>query len=209
MGSDQDNTIYIPLTTVERRLVGSTNLGTITVQATDSDALTFLQDTITTMLRQRHHLADNADDDFRIMDSAQLLSTVQDTSRILTLLLGGIAAVSLLVGGIGVMNIMLVSVTERTREIGIRMAIGATTRDILNQFLVESVMLCIIGGAVGTALGSGLSWIFGKVAGWTMQVSGWSVVIAIVFSLVVGVAFGYYPARQAAEADPIEALRYE
>ncbi|MGE5415847.1 MAG: ABC transporter permease [Acidobacteriota bacterium] len=209
MGSDQDNAIYVPLTTAQMRLLGGTGVRNVIVQAENSESLTFLKDTITTLLRQRHRLAADAEDDFRIMDSAELLATVQDTSRILSLLLGGIAAVSLVVGGIGVMNIMLVSVTERTREIGIRMAVGATTNVILSQFLVEAVMLCIIGGALGTLLGWGLSKIFASVAGWPTVVPVWAVVMAIAFSMVIGVIFGYYPARKAAHSDPIEALRYE
>lgn len=209
MGSDQDNTIYIPLTTAQRRLVGGDDLRLINVQAENGEALTFLQDTITTLLRERHRLAPTAEDDFRIMNMAELLSTVQDTTRILSLLLGSVAAVSLIVGGIGVMNIMLVSVTERTREIGIRMAVGATTRDILSQFLFEAVLLCVIGGVIGSILGGTIAWIFGTLSGWAMQVPLWSVAISIGFSLLVGIAFGYYPARKAAEANPIEALRYE
>jgi putative ABC transport system permease protein len=208
-GSDPDNTIYVPLTTVQQRLIGNNNLRQIIVQASEQDALPFLQNAVTTVLRERHRLASTAENDFRIMDMAQLLATVEDTTRILTLLLGGIAAVSLIVGGIGVMNIMLVSVTERTREIGIRMAVGATTRDILNQFMIEAIMLCLIGGALGSTLGYGLSSLFGSLSGWKMQVSPWSALIAIGFSSVIGVVFGFYPARKAAEADPIEALRYE
>jgi len=209
MGGDQDNTIYIPISTAQQRLLGGSHISTITVQASNQDSLSFLQDTITTTLRQQHRLADDAEDDFRIMDMAQLLATIEDTTRILSLLLGGIAAVSLIVGGIGVMNIMLVSVTERTREIGIRMAVGATSRDIQNQFLIESALLCVIGGAVGTALGWGLSLLFGHFAGWAMQIPLWSAALAIIFSTLVGLIFGYYPARKAADADPIEALRYE
>jgi putative ABC transport system permease protein len=208
-GSDPDNTIFIPLTTAQQRLIGSNDLRQIIVQASEQDALPFLQNAVTTVLRERHRLASTADNDFRIMDMAQLLATVEDTTRILTLLLGGIAAVSLIVGGIGVMNIMLVSVTERTREIGIRMAVGATTRDILNQFMIEAILLCLIGGALGSALGYGLSSLFGSLSGWKMQVSPWSAIIAIGFSSLIGVVFGFYPARKAAEADPIEALRYE
>lgn len=208
-GSDPDNTIYIPLSTVQQRLTGSSELRQIIVQASEQNALPFLKNAVTTVLRERHRLASTADNDFRIMDMAQLLATVEDTTRILTLLLGGIAAVSLIVGGIGVMNIMLVSVTERTREIGIRMAVGATTRDILNQFLIESILLCLIGGALGSALGYGLSSLFGSLSGWNMKVSPWSALIAIGFSSLIGVVFGFYPARKAAEADPIEALRYE
>ena len=209
MGGDQDNTIYMPLTTAQQRLVGGQNLRQIIVQASEQDALPFVQSAVTSVLRERHKLAANADNDFRIMDMAQLLATVEDTTRILTLLLGGIAAVSLIVGGIGVMNIMLVSVTERTREIGIRMAVGATTRDILNQFMIEAILLCLIGGAIGSALGYGLSSLFGSLSGWKMQVSPWSALIAIGFSTLIGVVFGFYPARKAAEADPIEALHYE
>ncbi len=208
-GSDPDNTIYVPLSTVQLRLIGNNNLRQIIVQASEQDALPFLQNAVTTILRERHRLASTADNDFRIMDMAQLLATVEDTTRILTLLLGGIAAVSLIVGGIGVMNIMLVSVTERTREIGIRMAVGATTRDILNQFMIEAILLCLIGGALGSTLGYGLSSLFGSLSGWKMQVSPWSALIAIGFSSLIGVVFGFYPARKAAEADPIEALRYE
>jgi putative ABC transport system permease protein len=208
-GSDPDNTIFIPLTTAQQRLTGSNDLRQIIVQASEQNALPFLQNAVTTVLREKHRLPSTADNDFRIMDMAQLLATVEDTTRILTLLLGGIAAVSLIVGGIGVMNIMLVSVTERTREIGIRMAVGATTRDILNQFMIEAILLCIIGGVLGTTLGYGLSSLFGSLSGWKMQVSPWSALIAIGFSSLIGVVFGFYPARKAAEADPIEALRYE
>lgn len=209
IGGDQDNIIYIPLSTAQQRLLGNNNIRMITVQASTQEVLSFLQDTITATLRENHRLADNAEDDFRVMDMAQLLSTIEDTTRILSLLLGGIAAVSLVVGGIGVMNIMLVSVTERTREIGIRIAVGATSHDIQSQFLIESALLCVIGGAVGTALGWGLSALFGRLSGWNMQVPLWAAAMAIVFSTLVGLIFGYYPARKAAEADPIEALRYE
>lgn len=209
MGGDQDNTIYIPLTTAQQRLLGGNEIRMITVQASQQESLSFLQDLITTTLRQQHRLAEDAEDDFRIMDMAQLLSTIEDTTRILSLLLGGIAAVSLIVGGIGVMNIMLVSVTERTREIGIRMAVGATSQDIQTQFLIESALLCVIGGLVGTLLGGGLAALFGRLSGWNMQMPLWAAGLAIVFSTLVGLIFGYYPARRAAEADPIEALRYE
>lgn len=205
----QDNTIYIPLGTAQQRLIGGTGVRMINVQAESAESLAFLKTSITSLLRERHRLADTAEDDFRIMDMAQLLETVQDTTKILGLLLGGIAAVSLIVGGIGVMNIMLVSVTERTREIGIRMAVGARTRDILAQFLIESILLCVIGGAIGCALGGGLAKIFGMFTSWTMAIPLWSVILSIGFSLTVGIVFGYYPAKRAAELDPIEALRYE
>lgn len=206
---NQDNTIYVPLSTAQQRLVGGNDLRTINVQAAKADALPFLKTSITSLLRERHRLAADAEDDFRIMDMAELLATVEDTTRILSLLLGGIAAVSLIVGGIGVMNIMLVSVTERTREIGIRMAVGARTRDVLAQFLVESILLCTIGGIIGCLLGGGLAKIFGIFTDWTMTIPLWSVVLSIGFSLTVGMVFGYYPARRAAQLNPIEALRYE
>jgi len=206
---NQDNTIYLPLGTAQQRLIGGTDVRTINVQAENAESLSFLKTAITSLLRERHRLPADTEDDFRIMDMAELLATVEDTTKILSLLLGGIAAVSLIVGGIGVMNIMLVSVTERTREIGIRMAVGARTRDILAQFLVESILLCSIGGAIGCALGWGLAKLFGVFTSWAMAVPIWSVALSIGFSLSVGIVFGYYPAKRAAELDPIEALRYE
>ncbi|HWP97765.1 MAG TPA: ABC transporter permease [Syntrophomonadaceae bacterium] len=208
-GSDQDDIIYIPLTTAQQRLIGSQTVRSINVQASSAAALTPLKDYITTLLRQRHRLATTADDDFRIRDMAEVLSTVQDTSKMMTFLLGGIAAVSLLVGGIGIMNIMLVSVTERTREIGIRMAIGATTRAILSQFLIEALLLCFIGGIIGVILGWGASQLLSLLAGLTMKVVPWLAALALGFSVMIGLFFGYYPARKAANSNPIEALRFE
>ncbi|HWP96927.1 MAG TPA: ABC transporter permease [Syntrophomonadaceae bacterium] len=209
MGNDQDNIIYVPLSTVQQRLLGSRNVRMLNVQAESQDALTPLQDYITTLLRQRHRLANQAADDFRIQNMTQVLSTIEDTTKIMTFLLGGIAAVSLLVGGIGIMNIMLVSVTERTREIGIRMAIGATTQAILTQFLIEALLLSLIGGIIGVILGWGASQLLGMLAGWKMVVVPWLVAVAMGFSLLVGLFFGYYPARKAANSNPIEALRFE
>jgi len=209
MGSDQDDIIYIPLTTAQQRLLGSTTVRSINVQATTEEALTPLKEYITTLLRQRHRLASTADDDFRIRDMAEILSTVQDTTKMLTFLLGGIAAVSLLVGGIGIMNIMLVSVTERTREIGIRMAIGATTRAILTQFLIESLVLCFIGGLMGVLLGWGAAEILSVVASLKITVAPWLVALSMGFAIMIGVFFGYYPARKAANLNPIDALRFE
>lgn len=208
-GSDEDNSVYVPLSTAQQRLIGSQQISRITVQATKQEALSFLQDTISSLLRQRHRLSDTADDDFRIMDSAELLSTIEDTTQMMTMLLGGIAAISLLVGGIGVMNIMLVSVTERTKEIGIRMAIGATTKEVLGQFLTEAIVLCSIGGVLGTLLGYMAAWVFGQFSSFTMSVPPWSAIVAVGFSMLIGIVFGYYPAKQAAESDPIECLRYE
>ncbi len=208
-GQDQDDIIYIPLTTAQQRLLGSQTVRTINVQASSSEALTPLKEYITTLLRQRHRLAETADDDFRIRDMAEVLSTVEDTTKMMSFLLGGIAAVSLLVGGIGIMNIMLVSVTERTREIGIRMAIGATTRAILSQFLIEALLLCFIGGILGVLLGWTASELLSILAGLTMKISPWLVVMSMGFSVMIGLFFGYYPARKAANSNPIEALRFE
>ena len=208
-GSDQDDIIYIPLSTAQERLLGSTTVRSINVQGTSAEALTPLKSYMTTLLRQRHRLATTADDDFRIRDMSELLSTLQDTTKMLTFLLGGIAAVSLLVGGIGIMNIMLVSVTERTREIGIRMAIGATTRAILTQFLIESLMLCFIGGIIGVLLGWGTGAILSVLASLTIKMSLWLVLLSMGFAVMIGVFFGYYPARKAANLNPIDALRFE
>lgn len=207
--SDQDDVIYIPLTTAQQRFTGSQTVRSISVQATSAEALTPLKDYITTLLRQRHRLAETADDDFRIQDMTEILSTIEDTTKMMTFLLGGIAAVSLLVGGIGIMNIMLVSVTERTREIGIRMAIGATTQAILTQFLIEALLLCFIGGVIGVLLGWGASTILSAAADMKMKISPWLVAVSMGFSVLIGLFFGYYPARQAANSDPIEALRFE
>jgi putative ABC transport system permease protein len=208
-GSDQDDIVYIPLGTAQQRLLGSNSVRTINVQATSPEALTPLQDYITTLLRQRHRLADNADDDFYIRDMADILSTVEDTTKMMSFLLGGIAAVSLLVGGIGIMNIMLVSVTERTREIGIRMAIGATTRAILTQFLIEALVLCFLGGIIGVLLGWGAARILCAVADLKMKIAPWLIFLSMGFSVLIGLFFGYYPARKAASSNPIEALRFE
>lgn len=208
-GSDQDDIIYIPLSTAQQRLLGSQTVRTINVQATSAEALTPLKEYLTTLLRQRHRLADSADDDFRIRDMAEVLSTVEDTTKMMSFLLGGIAAVSLLVGGIGIMNIMLVSVTERTREIGVRMAIGASTKAILTQFLIEALLLCLIGGLLGVLLGWGASMLLSVLAGMTMKVAPWLVLVSMGFSLLIGLFFGYYPARKAANSNPIEALRFE
>lgn len=207
--SDQDDVIYIPLTTAQQRFTGSETVRSISVQATSAEALTPLKEYITTLLRQRHRLAETADDDFRIQDMTEILSTIEDTTKMMTFLLGGIAAVSLLVGGIGIMNIMLVSVTERTREIGIRMAIGATTQAILTQFLIEALLLCFIGGVIGVLLGWSASTILSAAADMKMKISPWLVAVSMGFSVLIGLFFGYYPARQAANSDPIEALRFE
>lgn len=208
-GMDQDNTIYVPLTTAQQRLVGTKYVRQISVQAETSEALPALQEAITTLLRQRHRLSANTPDDFTIRNMAAVLSAIEDTTRIMTFLLGGIAAVSLIVGGIGIMNIMLVSVTERTREIGIRMAVGATPSDILIQFLVEAFVLSISGGIVGTILGWATTHLLSYLAGWQMMLVPWVIALAMGFAAAVGIFFGYYPAKRAASANPIEALRFE
>ncbi|MGI9951500.1 ABC transporter permease [Moorellaceae bacterium AZ2] len=208
-GIDQDNTIYIPLTTAQQRLLGTKYVRQISVQVETAEALDALQEAVTTLLRARHHLSENADNDFNIRNMADLLSAVEDTTRIMTLLLGGIAAVSLVVGGIGIMNIMLVSVTERTREIGIRMAVGATPSDILVQFLVESFVLSVSGGLIGVFLGWITTRVFSHFAGWKMYLSPPVVLLALGFAAAVGIFFGYYPAKRAASSNPIESLRFE
>jgi len=208
-GSDQDDVIYIPITTAQQRLLGSQTVRSINVQAESSEALSPLKEYISTLLRQRHRISSSDDDDFQVRDMAEILSTIEDTTKMLSFLLGGIAAVSLLVGGIGIMNIMLVSVTERTREIGIRMAIGATTRAILTQFLIEALLLCFIGGLIGVALGYGGAQILSVWADLKMKVSPWLIAVSMGFAILIGLFFGYYPARQAANSDPIEALRFE
>jgi len=208
-GMDQDDIIYIPITTAQQRFLGSESVRLINVQAISSEAIPSLKEYITTLLRQRHRLADTAEDDFWIQDMSEILSTMEDTTRMLTFLLGGIAAVSLIVGGIGIINIMLVSVTERTREIGIRMAIGATTRAILSQFLIEALLLCFIGGLFGVMIGWGTSQVLGTLANLTMKVSPWLIGVSLGFAVIIGLVFGYYPAYKAANMNPIDALRFE
>ncbi|MDD4803000.1 MAG: ABC transporter permease [Syntrophomonas sp.] len=206
---DPDDIIYIPLSTAQQRLLGSATVRTISVQGINEESLTPLKEYISTLLRQRHRLAATAEDDFRIRDMAEILATLEDTTKMLTFLLGGIAGVSLLVGGIGIMNIMLVSVTERTREIGIRMAIGATTRAILTQFIIEALLLCFIGGIIGVLLGWGASELLSIFAGLTMKVELWLIAVSMGFAVMIGLFFGYYPARKASNLNPIDALRFE
>lgn len=208
-GQEQDNVVYIPISTAQVRLLGVNNVRLINVQAKNAESMTFLQEMITNLLRERHRVPPQGANDFSIRNLAAVLATAEDTTRILTILLASVAGVSLLVGGIGIMNIMLVSVTERTREIGIRMAVGATERAIMTQFLVEAVTLCLLGGVIGIALGFLGSRIISSLAGWPTSVSLASVLLAVGFSAAVGIFFGYYPAKKAAGLDPIDALRYE
>lgn len=208
-GSDQDNVIYVPLTTAQQKLIGTRYVRLINVQAESASALPALQEAIRDLLRQRHHLASSAEDDFNIRNMEAVLSAVEDTTRVMTFLLGGIAAVSLVVGGIGIMNIMLVSVTERTKEIGIRMAVGATPAAILAQFLTEALLMSLAGGAIGVFLGWLAVRLLSRLAGWQMVLVPWVMAVAVGFAALVGLFFGYYPAKRAASADPIEALRFE
>jgi putative ABC transport system permease protein len=206
---DPDNQVLVPIGTVQKYFVGSNQVRTIGVSVTSADAIQSARDSITELLRVRHGISATASDDFSIFDQAQLLDAATSISGTLTLLLGGIASISLLVGGIGIMNIMLVSVRERTREIGIRKALGAKARDILSQFLIEALTLSLIGGLIGIGIGLAVSALIGRVAGWGFSIDPGTMAIATLFSLVVGVVFGVWPARQAARLDPIAALRYE
>ena len=209
MGSDQDDVVILPYTSAMKRVTGETTLRSIMAQAGSSAECAAAQPQITDLLRQRHRIAPGRDDDFTVRTQQEIAEMATATARIMTLLLGAIASVSLVVGGIGIMNIMLVSVTERTREIGIRLAVGARGRDILLQFLIEAVTLSSLGGIIGIALGLGTSQVLARVMEWPSLISVSAVVVALVFSMGVGVFFGFYPARKAARLDPIEALRYE
>ena len=208
-GSDQDDTIVMPLATVQRRLTGSRDVSRLMVSARSGASLEAVKTQLGSLLRERRNLAENEDDDFRVMDTRQIADALTGTTKVLTMLLGAVAAVSLLVGGIGIMNIMLVSVTERTREIGIRLAIGALEREVLLQFLIEAVVLSSLGGLVGIALATASSMIIADVMAvpymFDLQIN----VLSFLFSAAMGVIFGYFPARRAARLDPIDALRHE
>ena len=205
-GSDQDDTVIIPYTSAMRRVARRTNLSSIIIQAATPDQMANIQQEITDLLQQRRQ---GREPDFTVRNQMELAQAATATTRTMTALLGAIAGVSLIVGGIGIMNIMLVSVTERTREIGIRLAIGAHDHDIRLQFLIEAMVLSLMGGVLGILLGIGASQLASLLNGWPVQVSTASVVIAFVFSGAVGIGFGFYPAHKAAKLDPIEALRFE
>jgi len=209
MGQDQDDIIIAPFATVQRKLQGIDFVGAIIMSAVTKQLIPDAQQQVTDLLRARHRLAEWQDNDFTIRNQSDIASAATATSGIMTMLLGGIASISLIVGGIGIMNIMLVSVQERTREIGIRMSIGARRSDVLQQFLIEAVMLSVIGGLVGVGLGLGASSLISKVAGWPVFVSPSAIALAFGTSAFVGILFGFYPARKAAQLSPIEALRYE
>jgi putative ABC transport system permease protein len=211
-GDDQDDTVIIPFSTAERKVIGTQMLGTvgtIRVSAISPEAIPEAQRQITALLRERHRLKRAQENDFTIRNLADMAATAESTSRIMSLLLASVASVSLLVGGIGIMNIMLVSVTERTREIGIRMAVGAKARQILTQFLLEAVVLSTIGGILGVVFGVLSAELISALAGWATLLPPEAIVLAVLFSGAVGIFFGFYPARKAARLDPIQALRYE
>ncbi|HEX9112252.1 MAG TPA: ABC transporter permease [Terriglobales bacterium] len=209
MGDDQDDIILVPITTLQKKITGQNWLRWIMVSAASRQASYAAQQQIAALLRDRHRIRPGEDDDFFVRNLADMADVADEAGRVMTLLLASIAAVSLIVGGIGIMNIMLVSVTERTREIGVRMAVGATERDVEQQFLTEAVMLSLLGGGIGILFGLSASYLITKTLGWPVLVSPVVIIIAVLFSMAVGVFFGFYPARRAAQLDPIEALRYE
>jgi putative ABC transport system permease protein len=214
LGQDQDDLVAVPISTLRNRIQGQATgrlkrVGSISVKVRDGMNMAVAEESIRALLRQRHRLQSGQEDDFSIRNLTEILQTQETSSRILTWLLAAVAGVSLMVGGIGIMNIMLVSVTERTREIGLRMAVGARGRDILAQFLVEATTLSLIGGLIGVALGVVTALTIGDLAGWRTRLSPSAIVLAVGFSAGIGIFFGFYPARKAARLQPIEALRYE
>jgi putative ABC transport system permease protein len=215
MGQDQDDVILMPISTARKRVLGASAMaksravGSITVKIKQGVDMKAAEERMRELLRQRHRLQPGQDDDFFVRNLSEILQAQEASSKVLAMLLAAVASVSLLVGGIGIMNIMLVSVTERTREIGLRMAVGARGRDILSQFLVEAVTLSLIGGIIGILLGVGGSFLVGELAGWRTELSLPSIALAVGFAAAVGIFFGYYPARKASNLLPIEALRYE
>ncbi len=209
VGQDQDDVIYIPLTTAQERMLGITYVQSINVQVSSQEKMEQVQAEIENLLRSRHHIVAGKDDDFHVRNLTSLMETVNQSTSMLTLLLGAIAGISLIVGGIGIMNIMMVSVTERTREIGIRKALGATFMNIMTQFLIESMVIGIIGGIIGIVFGCAASKIIAQLGDFTTVITITPIIISFIFSVGIGLFFGIYPARKAAKLDPIEALRYE
>ncbi|SER18219.1 putative ABC transport system permease protein [Nitrosomonas sp. Nm51] len=211
-GRDQDDNVFIPITTSERQITGNQFPGSIRymlVQAKSPEMMDEAEIEITQLLRQRHRISDGMENDFTVRNLTAIADVATDTAKILSIVLGAIASISLLVGGIGIMNIMLVSVTERTREIGIRMAIGANRRAILIQFLLEAIMICFMGGMIGVILGIGGAWIISQVVDMLVVITLSMVLLSFLFASAVGIFFGFYPARKAASLKPVDALRYE
>ncbi len=213
-GQDQDDVVLIPISTAKKRVLGASqagarSVGSILVQAASSSQIDTAIQEVSALLRQRHHLQPGADDDFTVRNLSEVFAAQEESAHVMAVLLGAIASVSLVVGGIGIMNIMLVSVTERTKEIGIRKAIGARMRDIRAQFLVEAVTLSLTGGMAGIVAGVCASWLISTLAHWSTQISAPAIILAFLFSALVGIFFGWYPARQASRLDPINSLRYE
>jgi len=214
MGQDQDDIVIIPLTTARNKIFGALQgrigrVSSIFIKAKDGVDMKEAEDKVRELLRQRHRLTGNTPDDFSLRNLTEILQAQEAASKVMAILLAAVASVSLLVGGIGIMNIMLVSVTERTREIGLRLAVGARSKDILSQFLVEAITLSTIGGVLGILLGGLGTWLVAELAAWPVQLSFLSIVLAVGFSAVIGIFFGYYPARKASSMQPIQALRYE
>ena len=209
VGQDQDDIVLVPYTTAQTRLSGNVRIGQILVSAHSPDEIPAAQEEIGAIMRESHRIPAGADDDFTVRNQTEIAAMATSTTKVMSGLLAAIASISLVVGGIGIMNIMLVSVTERTREIGIRMAIGARGSDVLTQFLVESVVMSLLGGVVGIAFGYGGAALLGRITGWTVATPMSAVVMAVGFAAAVGVFFGFYPARKAASLNPIQALRYE
>jgi len=208
-GADQDDVVLVPYTTAQTRLSGASFIGQILVSAPSAADIPAAQQEIRAILREAHRVREDESDDFTVRNQSDLAETAQSTTAVMSLLLAAIASISLVVGGIGIMNIMLVSVTERTREIGIRLAVGARGSDVLTQFLVESVAMSLLGGLLGLAVGFGGAALLGRLTGWSTATPPAAVLIAVGFSAAVGVFFGWYPARKAARLDPIEALRHD
>jgi putative ABC transport system permease protein len=215
MGQDQDDVLMIPISTLRNRIWGGDaasklkRVGSISVKVREGQSMKVAEEGIKDLLRQRFKVQPGSEDPFTVRNLTEILQAQEESSRVMTLLLAAVAGISLIIGGIGIMNIMLVSVTERTREIGLRMAVGARGRDILSQFLIEAVTLSLIGGGIGVVLGAGATWAVGSFAGWQVSMSLASIVLAVGFSALVGIFFGYYPARRASKLLPIAALRYE
>lgn len=208
-GQDQDDIIIAPFSTVQKRMLSTTNINQIIASAVSEEDVDGAKDEITMLLRERHKLAEDVEDDFTVRTQSDISNIFGSISKVLTILLGSIASISLLVGGIGIMNIMLVSVTERTKEIGIRLAVGAKSKDVLMQFMIEAMFISFVGGIIGVGLGTFVSVLVAKFGGWPVTVTIYSIALSFLFAAVIGVFFGWYPARKAARLNPIDALRYE